>query len=592
LDHNPATQPLFRVPTVAHGPFDMLWQTALQQMELPVLITDAQLDRPGPQIVFVNTAFCQMTGYSAQELLGATPRILHGPSTDPQMLERMKCTLRMGHSFTGTIINRHKSGRPYSTEMQITPLRDENNTVTHYIAVQRPLLLRQPIERQAVTRQLVDPVTNLPNRYVFLERLSAWITQAAHYHERFAVCLIDLDRFNRINDTFGHLIGDDVLAQVALRLRDALSQGDMLARMGGDEFGVILAHTPDETSVAQATARLLATLETPIALADQQLFVSASIGVSLFPRDGSDSTTLLKHADSAVYRSKGLGRNMVSWFNPELIHATRTTLELDQELRTAVDEDQFILHYQPQINMITGAVVGVEALLRWQHPRRGLLAPAAFLEAAEDSSLMRRICSWALLQACEQAALMQRPGAPPLRVSVNISAPQFERSDIVRRVEAALRHSGLPAECLELEITESILMRDPAGSAVRITQLRDLGVSVVLDDFGTGYSSLAYLQQFPVDALKIDRSFVLALGSNPLSDDRNTTALLRAVVALAHSLQLRVVAEGIERPNQHQLLRSLGYDEGQGYLYARPVPAEQVLPLVQGASRATIDTDP
>jgi diguanylate cyclase (GGDEF)-like protein/PAS domain S-box-containing protein len=569
------------------APSDAVLRLALQQIDAAVMITEAVLEPPGPRIVFVNEAFCRATGYSAAELLGATPRLLQGPATDRRILDRLYHSLAAGQAFNDTLINYRKDGRPYPVELQITPLRDAQGAIIHYIAVQRPNLGLQFAEPHPYQRNPFDQVTNLPNRYVFMDRLAALIAVAAARDAHFAVCLIDLDRFNRINDTFGHTIGDDVLAHVAVRLNEALGSGDVLARMGGDEFGVILTDVQDEAGVARVAARLLAALEAPLPVAGRHLFVSASIGVSLFPRDGHDGTTLLKHADSAMYRAKGAGRNMVSWFNPELSHAARATLELDQELRYAVEHHQFVLFYQPQISMTSGRVVGVEALLRWQHPQRGLLPPAAFLAAAEDSPLMKRICSWALKTACRQAALWQRTAAQPIRVSVNISAPQFERGDIVRCVEAALADSGLAPECLELEITESILMRDPSGSAVRITNLRDLGVRVALDDFGTGYSSLAYLQQFPVDALKIDRSFITALGTQP-PEDRNSTALVRAVLALAHNLGLRVVAEGIEHTGQYRLLREFGCDEAQGYLFAQPVSADEVPALVAALNRIEI----
>jgi diguanylate cyclase (GGDEF)-like protein/PAS domain S-box-containing protein len=567
-------------------PDHTLFRLALEQTASAVLITTATPDPALQQIVFANDAFCRSSGYSSDELIGATPHILDGPTTDQQTLERLRRTLAAGHVFTGTLVRYHKDGHSYPVELQISPLCNQQGQVTHYVAIQRPGPARQAVEAQLFHRSPVDQVTNLPNRYVFMDRLATRIAVARARGERFAVCLIDLDRFNRINDTLGHAVGDDVLVQVAIRLHDVLGANDILARMGGDEFGVVLNQAHDEQSVGHVTARLLAALEAPVPIAGQHLFVSASIGVSLFPRDGHDSTTLLKHADSAMYRSKGAGRNMVSWFDPELSHAAQATLELDQELRYAVDHHQFVLHYQPQINMARGTVVGVEALLRWEHPRRGLLAPASFLAAAEDSPLMKRICSWALKAACRQAAAWQLPHLPPVRISVNISAPQFERSDIVRRVEIALADSGLVPERLELEITESMLMRDPAGSAVKITRLRDMGVSVALDDFGTGYSSLAYLQQFPVDALKIDRSFIAALGPQP-RPERNTTALVRAFVALARTLGLRVVAEGIEHTGQHRLLRDLGYDEGQGYFYAHPTPANQVVGLITTLNQHT-----
>ncbi|PDW04055.1 putative bifunctional diguanylate cyclase/phosphodiesterase [Candidatus Viridilinea mediisalina] len=424
-----------------------------------------------------------------------------------------------------------------------------------------------------------DPVTGLPNRFAFTDRLEQQVVAARSVANSFALCMIDLDHFSQINDSLGHTAGDEVLAQVADRLRQTLDPTDLLARMGGDEFAVILQEAPSAAQIAQTALRLLAVLEEPIIIAGHELFVSASMGISLYPSDGMDATTLLKHADNALYRAKATGRNGVSWFVPELGRATLARLELGNQLRRAITQRQFELHYQPQICLMTGCVTGVESLIRWRHPERGLLPPGQFIPVAEESYLMSRISAWVLQEACRQAAAWRLVGHPPLRLAVNISARQFERDDVIQLVSAALWQSGFDPSWLDLEITESVLMHDPEGSARRIIQLRAMGVRIAIDDFGTGYSSLAYLQRFPVDTLKIDRSFVAALGNGP-EVDPGPSALLQAIVALAHSLHLTVVAEGVETPAQHALLRELGCDEAQGYLFAYPLTAEELWPVI------------
>lgn len=431
-----------------------------------------------------------------------------------------------------------------------------------------------------------DPVTGLPNRFAFTDRLEQQVVAARSVANSFALCMIDLDHFSQINDSLGHTAGDEVLAQVADRLRQTLDPTDLLARMGGDEFAVILQEAPSAAQIAQTALRLLAVLEEPIIIDGHELFISASMGISLYPSDGLDATTLLKHADNALYRAKATGRNGVSWFVPELGRATLARLELGNQLRRAITQRQFELHYQPQICLATGHVTGVESLIRWRHPERGLLPPGQFIPVAEESYLMSRISAWVLQEACRQAAAWRLTGHPPLRLAVNISARQFERDDIIQLVSAALWQSGFDPSWLDLEITESVLMHDPEGSARRIIQLRAMGVRIAIDDFGTGYSSLAYLQRFPVDTLKIDRSFVAALGNGP-EVDPGPSALLQAIIALAHSLHLTVVAEGVETPAQHTLLRQLGCDEAQGYLFAYPLTAEELWSVIHELGTCT-----
>jgi diguanylate cyclase (GGDEF)-like protein/PAS domain S-box-containing protein len=495
--------------------------------------------------------------HDQQTLLDHNRRISTAPSGSAAFdaaeyrLWRRDGGLEWVHS-RAVVLNRDAAGKPRQVIFTLTLITERKHA-------------EQLLDYQAH----FDLVTGLPNRYFFADRLEERVTQAAGKGGGFAVCFIDLDRFNQINDSLGHTAGDDVLAQVADRLRRMISTDDLLARMGGDEFTLILGRVSNPEAAARQARRLLTSLEEPLVIEGRELFVSASVGVAIYPLDGQDATTLLKHADSAMYRAKAAGRNGVSSFKPELGFAAAARLELSNLLRRAIDQDQFELHYQPQIDLSSGTIMGVESLIRWRHPERGLILPSDFIPVAEESALMARISEWVLLEACRQAAEWHRARMPALRIAVNISARWFEHDDIVQKVGQALRQSNLDPRLLDLEITESLLMHDPEGSAVRIERLRSMGVRVSIDDFGTGYSSLAYLQRFPVDALKIDRSFVWALGSQ----EGGSAALVQAIIALAHSLELAVVAEGVEVQAQHDLLKRLGCDEAQGYLYARPVPA-------------------
>jgi diguanylate cyclase (GGDEF)-like protein/PAS domain S-box-containing protein len=474
----------------------------------------------------------------------------------------------------------HRNGQVEWIHSRASVLRHGDDARPQQILfVLTPITARKNTEQMLDYQTHYDVVTGLPNRFLFSDRLDQEINAARAAAASFALCVIDLDRFNQINDTLGHTAGDEVLAFVALRLRSMMGTQALLARMGGDEFTLIMRQVRDPDEAISRARAILTILEQPFPLQSQEIFISASIGISLFPRDGQDVTTLLKHADSALHRVKAIGRNGVSLFDPALGAAARRRLDLEQQMRRAIDLEQFELHYQPMIDMRSQTVVAVESLIRWSHPDQGLIMPDDFIALAEEANLMERLFSWGIAEACRQAVAWQRAGLPPMRIAVNISARQFERDDIVARVAGVLRSSGLDARWLELEITEGMLMRDPEGSAVRIQQLHALGVRVALDDFGTGYSSLAYLQRFPVERLKIDRSFVWALGAEP-DHESNAAALLRAITAMAHSLRLRVVAEGVESLGQHQLLAGLGCEEAQGFLYARPMRADALIDVI------------
>jgi diguanylate cyclase (GGDEF)-like protein/PAS domain S-box-containing protein len=528
------------------------------------------------RVVFFNREeFC---GYQRAELgpWGAIDGAVH--SEDRQRYRehcaRISTAPAGGASFDAAEYRlwRRDGGLEWVHSRAVVLSRDEAGAPRQVIFTLTLITERKHAEQLLDYQAHFDPVTGLPNRFFFVDRLEERVARAAANRDGFAVCFIDLDRFNQINDSLGHDAGDDVLAQVAERLRRAVDRDDVLARMGGDEFTLLLANTRSAEAASRVAQRILAALEEPLTLDGHELFISASVGISVYPLDGADAMTLLKHADSAMYRAKAAGRNSVSWFVPEFGRATVARLELGNQLRRAIDQQQFELHYQPQVELASGRVVGVEALIRWRHPERGLIPPGDFIAVAEESHLMARISGWVLQEACRQGARWREAGLPGLRVAVNISARQFERDDIVQKALLALQQAGLEPRWLDLEITESVLMRDPEGSAVRIEQLREMGVRVSIDDFGTGYSSLAYLQRFPVDTLKIDRSFVWAL-SEPAD---GAAALVQAIIALAHSLGLVVVAEGVETHTQHELLQRLGCDEAQGFLYARPAPPDEL----------------
>ncbi len=425
----------------------------------------------------------------------------------------------------------------------------------------------------ALRRQaMYDPLTDLPNRRLFMDRLEQAIAFARRGGGSLAVAFLDLDRFKLVNDTLGHNAGDALLQQVATRLLDVMRPDDTVARLGGDEFTLILPEVYTTDDMARVAQRILDALEAPFELFGQELKVSASLGMSLFQSDGDEADSLLRHADSAVRRAKLAGRGHYQFYRAQMTEAALEQVTLERELRKALEIGSLELHYQPQYDLDNDRLVGVEALLRWRHPTLGSISPAKFIPIAEESGLIVPIGTWVLHEACRQNVAWQRAGFAPCRVAVNVSSMQFERVDLVETVRQVLDLSGLEPRWLELELTESLVMRDVTDTANQLERLRELGVKVAVDDFGTGYSSLAYLQRLPLDTLKIDRAFVMELGA-----ERDTLPLVRALVTLAHGLGMEVVAEGIETRSQFNTLHNLGCNFGQGFLMCRPVEASSLL---------------
>ncbi len=427
-----------------------------------------------------------------------------------------------------------------------------------------------------------DALTGMPNRPLFMDRLIVALAQANRAHQKLAVFFLDLDRFKDINDSLGHTVGDTLLKAVAERVRRCVREGDTVARFGGDEFTLLIPKIENIEDAAKIALKINETLKIPFFVNERELFVTTSIGVSIFPADGSDPETLVRNADTAMYRAKEQGRDNYQLYAPAMNARALERLGLENALRKALSQNELVLHYQPQIDARTDAVVGVEALVRWQHPELGLLSPAHFISVAEASGLIVPIGEWILRTACRQLKSWQRKIDQEFTVAVNLSARQFQQPDLVETIRSAIHETGIDASSLEVEITESNAMQNAENTMYTLRELKTLGVRISMDDFGTGYSSLNYLKRFPIDTLKLDQSFVKDVTTDP-----SDAAIVGAVIQMAHSLTLDVVAEGVEREEQLEFLRRHGCDKIQGYLISRPLPADQLETFMNTRKAAT-----
>ncbi|MDD5388599.1 MAG: PAS domain S-box protein [Gallionellaceae bacterium] len=552
----------------------LLAQRALEASGNGIVITDCrQADNP---IVYVNPAFERITGYQAAEALGRNCRFLHGEEGNQAGTQALSQAVRDSHEAKVVVRNYRKDGRPFWNELLIAPVRAEDGTITHFVGVQNDITLQKQAEENLLHMATHDALTGLPNRSLLQDRIGQAIGHANRERRGVAVLFIDIDRFKNINDSLGHTTGDALITTLARRLRDAVRMVDTVARVGGDEFVVVLTDVSRESDITQIIPNLLAAVTQPVAVEGHELSVTASIGISLYPRDGKDVMSLLKNADTAMYRAKDAGRNGFRFYTQEMNADAVDRLRLENDLRKAIQGNELVVYYQPQVDAETGRIVAAEALLRWRHPSHGLVAPNEFIPLAEETGLIVPIGEWVLRSVCAQLRGWREAGLPEPRIAVNLSPRQFRQPDIVEMIAAAARDYGLPSQCLELEITEGSLMHNPDEAAILLSELSRRGFSLAVDDFGTGYSSLAYLKRFPLHALKIDRSFVGDIESN-----RDSAAIATAVIALAHSLGLKVVAEGVEQEVQMEFLRGLKCDFAQGYLYGRPLPAEDFMALLE-----------
>ncbi|MFA6311145.1 MAG: EAL domain-containing protein [Sterolibacterium sp.] len=541
-----------------------LFTTVFERCNQGIVITDIDA-----RILSVNSAFAEITGYSIDELTGQNPRILRSGRHDEEFYRDMWQQLTLSGQWEGEIWNRRKNGEVFPEWLLIAAVRDANDCITHYLGMSSDIGESLRAQRRIEFLANHDALTELPNRLSANQQLQAAIDSAEKSKAKVALMFLDMDHFKSINESEGHLFGDAVLKIVSTRIQSCVRESDMISRHGGDEFIVILSDLRDTDAIVRIAEMILRRTEEPITLDDHELSLTTSIGIALYPDDGKDFESLLSSADAAMYQAKEVGRNTYQFFDNSMTADHSEQLHIRNGLRRALERDEFVLHYQPQIHLESGLVIGAEALIRWKHPEFGLLPPGRFISVAEDSGLIVPIGVWVLREACRQAKAWQQAGLPEMVMAVNLSAVQFKRGNLYQSVSSALMESGLDPIFLELELTESILIRDTENVLATVRQLKLLGLNLSIDDFGTGYSSLSYLKKFKVDKLKIDQSFIRDLDSN--SDD---AAIVRAIIQMAKSLNLKLVAEGVENARIATQLRVFHCDEAQGYHFARPMAAE------------------
>jgi diguanylate cyclase (GGDEF)-like protein/PAS domain S-box-containing protein len=545
-----------------------------EQSDEAILITDAQ-----EKIVSVNPAFTRITGYTAAEVIGETPRKFRSGRHDAAFFAKMWEKLLGTGYWQGEVWDRRKDGEIYPKWLSIGSVRDVKGEITHYFSIFTDITDRKRAEGRIHHLAYFDALTGLPNRVQF-NRLTDQALMASKRKEGFgAVLFIDLNRFKPINDTLGHVVGDKVLQEVANRFRACLRGADVVCRLGGDEFAVGLFEIASRDHAANVAQKLLAALDDPIVIGGRELKLGAAIGISIFPEDGADTETLLRQADIAMYRAKQTGPDGFAFFSEDMNQRAVDRLNLEAGLRRAIERDELLLHYQPKVNIETGEIIGAEALVRWRHPERGLVPPVEFVPVAEESGLIVHVSNWVLEAACRQIRQWMDEGMPAMHIAVNLSARDFS-SSLPARVQELLERHKIGAEWLELEITEGMLMHHTAKVVAMMDEITALGVALSLDDFGTGYSSLSYLKRFPIDTLKIDRSFVISI-----PDDADDCAIAGAIVSMSKQLKHNVIAEGVESGDQLAFLKSLGCDEIQGYLFSPPVPAETFAAMVRDGKR-------
>ena len=533
-------------------------------------------DAPGYLIEYVNPAFERITGYAAGEVIGQRLEDVQGQGQGRQDMHAITAALREQREGKAIVRNVRKDGSSYWSELFVAPVRDDGDgAVSHFVVAQYDISTVMRFEQELEFQARHDILTGLANRALLRERLEQAMAVTRRNQLPLWVVFIDLDRFKFVNDTLGHDAGDSVLKNVAERLRCATREVDTVARLGGDEFVLLLPQHGNGEPGPAMLQRIQDAVAQPLQLGEYEFFLSCCMGVAVYPDDGEDADTLIKHADIAMYRAKEQGRGHWQFYASGMNAGTLERLGLESELRHALARGQFHLEYQPQLELSSGRVVGMEALLRWQHPQLGRIAPASFIGLAEEMGLIIPIGDWVLRTACAQARAWQLQGHGPLRLAVNLSARQFKQKNLLHAVAQALEETGLGAAQLELELTESMVMHDVEQATAIMGKLKALGVQLSIDDFGTGYSSLAYLRHFPIDVLKIDKTFV-----SDITHSMDDAAIVRAIISLAHSLRLKVIAEGVETPQQLAFLRQHGCDQMQGYLFSRPLAApafEQLL---------------
>lgn len=544
----------------------LLAASVFQHSPQGIMITDAER-----RIRMVNAAFTQITGWREAEVLGRRDAMLSAGRDDPGLAEQIQASLDADGIWVGELWSRRRDGEVFPENRTVVAVYDEAGHLQHYFSMFTDISAEKFAAERIHRLAHFDATTELPNRVLLQDRLLHAINRAARANDKLALLFLDLDGFKLINDTYGHSAGDQVLHLVGKRLLSRLRKADIVARIGGDEFAVVLSDIAQDSDVQITCDQLLQVITEPYELSGNLSSVTTSVGIAMFPEDGRDVPTLLKHADAAMYQAKESGKNRYAFYEPEMNRRAEARLALSRKLRGALEKNQFSLCYQPQFDLSSGRLVGVEALLRWQDDDGEQVPPSLFIPVAEECGLIMVLGAWVLNEACRQAQQWCEQGLAFGRLSVNVSGRQFQDEGLADTVAAALAASGLASDRLELEITESWVMEGPYRAENQMHRLNEMGVTLVIDDFGLANSSMAYLKRFPVQKLKIDNSFI-----RDIPADTDDSAIVSAIIAMGHSLGLRVLAEGVETAEQSAFLRATGCDEVQGYLFGRPVRHDEM----------------
>ncbi|MGL4408645.1 MAG: sensor domain-containing protein [Zoogloea sp.] len=528
-----------------------------------IVVTDAN-----QRILSVNQAFTEVTGYGAHEAIGQTPRLLKSGTHDQAFYDAMWRDIAANGFWQGEVQDRRKNGSLYPSALSISAVRDQSGKVTHYVAVFSDITERKAAETRISYLAQHDPLTGLPNRSLLKDRLDQALASAQRQDNRIALLFLDLDRFKTINDSLGHMVGDRLLQGVALRLTSCVRETDTVSRQGGDEFLIVLTNVSEPDDAARVAEKILELLSPPFDLEGQRISTSFSIGIALYPEDGDNAESLLRNADTAMYHAKENGRNTYRFFDERMNAHALERLQQENALRQALENQELSLYYQPQVDTHSGRIIGLEALLRWHSTELGEMGSRNFVTLAEECGMIVALGRWVLAQACEQARHWQEQGLLTVPISVNLSVLQFLRDDIVGCLQNLLEHFGLEGRWIDLELTESLLLESGPDIRNTLVALKGLGVGLAIDDFGTGHSNLAILKRYPIDRIKIDRSFICSLDEDP-----DQAELVHAMIQLGHNLHLQVVAEGVDSPEQLAFLRREGCQGAQGYAFCPPLPA-------------------
>ncbi|HEX4329645.1 MAG TPA: EAL domain-containing protein [Burkholderiales bacterium] len=557
-----------------------LWAKVFEASSESIMIMD-----PDHRILSVNRAFCRSTLYEFHEVLSETPDfLLSDRHKQTDFFANFWNSVDARGAYQGEIWIRRRNGDVYPAWLVVSVVRDAVGDVSHYIGISLDISDRKESEERIQFLAQHDALTQLPNRSLCLERLSLSMHQSQRTGQKVGVLFIDLDRFKTINDSLGHHVGDGLLRSIAQRLTEATRGGDTVSRLGGDEFVVVLNGVADSVEIASIIERrLIPSINLPHQVEGQQIHISCSVGIAVYPDDGNDIGELMRHADAAMYHAKANGRNMAHFFTPDLNARAQERMVLETSLRYALERGELCLHYQPRVDAKTRRILGVEGLLRWNHPEIGLVSPAHFIPIAEETGLIVPIGDWVVAEACRQYAEWRDAGMGDVCISINLSAVQLRKPGLLETLKTNLARYEVPPHMLELELTETILMDSVETTIEQLVGFKSIGVQLSIDDFGTGYSSLNYLKRFPIDKLKIDRSFVHAM-----LDDATALAITKVIIGLGHTLGLRVVAEGVEQEDEARALRAAQCDELQGYLFARPIPAAELMAWVHAEGERTV----